>query len=50
MDTQSTPTKKLFVGLDPVAHKALKLRAVQEDTTIADLVRRALERCYGVAA
>ena len=38
----ATPTKRATVYLDPVLHKALKLKAVETSRSISDLVNSAV--------
>ncbi|MBW2603363.1 MAG: CopG family transcriptional regulator [Deltaproteobacteria bacterium] len=38
----ATPTKRATVYLDPVLHKALKLKAVETSRSISDLVNEAV--------
>ncbi len=51
METQEIrTTRPLYIEVPAEVRLRLKRMAAEEDTTIAALVRRALERCYGVAA
>ena len=38
----ATPTKRATVYLDPVIHKALKLKAIETSRSISDLVNEAV--------
>ncbi len=39
----STPTKRSTVYFDPVIHRALRLKAVETDRTVSDLVNDAVK-------
>jgi hypothetical protein len=41
-DIMATPAKRATVYLDPVLHKALKLKAVETSRSISDLVNAAV--------
>jgi len=38
----ATPTKRATIYLDPVVHKALKLKAVETSRSVSDLVNQAV--------
>jgi len=38
----ATPTKRATIYLDPVIHKALKLKAIETSRSISDLVNEAV--------
>jgi len=42
-DIMATPAKRATVYLDPVLHKALKLKAVETSRSISDLVNAAVK-------
>ena len=42
-----TPITAFNVKLPTATHTALKMRAVEEHTTMSDLLRKALEHTYG---
>ena len=41
-DIMATPAKRATIYLDPVVHKALKLKAVETSRSISDLVNEAV--------
>jgi len=38
----ATPTKRATIYLDPIVHKALKLKAVETSRSVSDLVNQAV--------
>jgi len=41
-DIMATPAKRATIYLDPVVHKALKLKAVETSRSVSDLVNEAV--------